>query len=63
MDLRTPSGWFFVLLGGILTAVGVLAPGARAPLTQANVNLYTGLFMLAFGGALLLLAQRSKARD
>jgi hypothetical protein len=62
MDLRTPSGWFFALLGGILIAVSVLSPGERAPLTESNVNLYSGLFMLAFGGFLLFLARRSKAR-
>ena len=62
MDLRTPSGWFFALLGGILVAAAVVSPGERAPLTDANVNLYSGLFMLAFGGFLLFLAWRSKAR-
>ena len=62
MDLRTPSGLFFALLGGILIAVAVLSPGERAPLTEANVNLYTGMFMLVFGGFLLFLARRSKAR-
>ena len=62
MDLRTPSGLFFALLGGILIAVAVLSPDERAPLTEANVNLYTGMFMLVFGGFLLFLARRSKAR-
>ena len=58
-DLRTPSGWFFAILGLILCAVGVLFPGLRAPLTQANVNLYTGIAMLLFGGMLLWLARRA----
>ena len=57
-DLRTPSGFFFVLVGLILCALGIFAPGARAPLTTANVNLYSGLFLLAFGGVLLWLARR-----
>jgi hypothetical protein len=57
-DLRTPSGWFFVLNGGILLAVAVLASDARAPLTTMNVNLWTGVAMLLFGGALLWLARR-----
>jgi uncharacterized membrane protein HdeD (DUF308 family) len=60
LDLRVPSGWFFLLLGIILTALGVLSPGLRARLTEVNVNLYVGLFMLLFGGTLLLLARRSK---
>ena len=56
-DLRKPSGIFFVLLGMILTAVSFT--GATAPLLDMNLNLYTGLFMLAFGGTLLWLARRA----
>ncbi len=59
LDLRIPSGLFFVLLGAILAALGVFAPDLRASLTEANVNLYCGLFMLAFGAFLLLLARRA----
>jgi hypothetical protein len=58
-DLRTPSGWFFVFLGVTLCLTGALAPGWRAPLTQANVNLYVGLSALVFGGILLWLARRA----
>ena len=58
-DLRTPSGIFFALLGLILIATSIFAPGARAPLTDVNVNLYAGLAMLTFGGILLWLARRA----
>ena len=58
-DLRTPSGWFFVILGLILCSTGALAPGLRAPLTTVNVNLYAGLVTLVFGGILLWLARRA----
>ncbi len=58
-DLRTPSGIFFALLGLILIATSIFAPGARAPLTDVNVNLYAGLSMLTFGGILLWLARRA----
>ncbi len=58
MDLRVPSGWFFTLLGVILLAMGFLAPETRAELTDSNVNLYSGLAMLAFGIFLLLMARR-----
>ena len=57
-DLRTPSGWFFVILGGILVLVGVFA-GYKAPLTDVNVNLYTGISALVFGGFLLWMAHRA----
>jgi len=58
-DLRTPSGWFFTLLGVILSLTGVFASDLRAPLTEVNVNLYAGLGMLLFGGLLLWLARRA----
>jgi predicted phage tail protein len=57
LDLRTPSGWFFALLGAILVILGVFTPGLRASLTDLNVNLYCGIVMLAFGGVMLLLAR------
>jgi len=53
-----PSGVFFALLGAILCLVGIFAPGARAPLTDVNVNLYSGVVNLTFGGVLLWLARR-----
>jgi hypothetical protein len=53
-DLRLPIGIFFAAVGAILVAM----PGARATLTDAPVNLYAGLSMLAFGGAMLWLAYR-----
>jgi predicted phage tail protein len=59
LDLRVPTGLFFTLLGLILLGMGVFAPEARAALTEGNVNLYSGLSMLAFGLILLLLARRA----
>ena len=59
LDLRVPSGWFFLLLGLVLTGLGIFSPDLHAPLSQANVNLYCGLFMILFGGFLLLLARRA----
>ncbi len=63
MDLRVPSGLFFGSVGLILTVMGIAAPDTRAALTEANVNLYCGLFMLAFGAVLLLLARRAARRQ
>ena len=57
-DLRVTSGLFFGLLGLILCGMGILSPGMRAPLTEANVNLYTGIVMLLFGGVMLWLGRR-----
>ena len=58
MDLRSPSGLFFVLMGILLVAMGVVFPETRARLSETNVNLYSGLSMLIFGGVLLWLSRR-----
>jgi len=57
LDLRTPTGWFFTILGLILVMLGVFAPHLRASLSDLNVNLYSGMSMLVFGGTMLLLAR------
>ncbi len=62
LDLRLPTGWFFPLAGVILLAMGIWSP-ERAALSDANVNLYCGLFMVAFGVFLLTMAWRSGRRQ
>jgi hypothetical protein len=63
IDLRLPSGLFFTLLGVILIGVGILSPGLNPGLlTDANVNLYSGIPMLLFGLFLLLMAKRASGR-
>jgi hypothetical protein len=56
MDLRVPSGWFFLLVGAILIIVSATAP--TAPLLEVNVNLYAGIVMAAFGGSMLWLSKK-----
>jgi len=58
LDLRVPSGVFFAITGLILIATGLTEP--RAPMTTGNVDLYTGLVMIAFAALLLLLALRGR---
>jgi hypothetical protein len=60
MDLRIPSGLFFLLAGLVVALVGAASPETRAPLTDVNVNLYSGIAMLVFGAILLLLARRAR---
>jgi hypothetical protein len=55
LDLRVPSGSFFAITGLIL--IGVSFTNPHAPMTDGNVDLYTGLTMLAFGAFLLALAR------
>jgi hypothetical protein len=49
---------FFSITGAIL--VGVSFTNPHAAMTDANVDLYTGLAMLVFGGILLALAYRGR---
>jgi hypothetical protein len=58
-DLRTPVGILFLLFGVIVTAMGIFGTHNTAPLTELNVNLYVGLFMLVFGGGMLWMGLRS----
>jgi hypothetical protein len=58
MDLRVPSGWFFLILGAILIGMGLLS-SSTAPLTAVNVNLYTGVVMAIFGGWMLWLSKQA----
>ena len=54
-DLRVAIGGFFVLVGAIVSATGLIAD-YRAPLDFANVDLYCGISMLIFGAVMLWLA-------
>ncbi len=57
-DLRVSIGAFFTLAGLLVTTTGILSR-ARAPLDTVNLNLYSGVVLLAFGVVMLWLARRS----
>lgn len=60
-DLRLPTGVFFALIGVVLLAYAVIVP-ARAPLdADVNVNLWSGLSLVVFGGCLLWLSRRTRS--
>ena len=59
LDLRKPAGVFFGVLGLILVATALAAPGFTAPLLEVNLNLYFGIFSIVFGAVFWLLARRS----
>ncbi|HYA18044.1 MAG TPA: hypothetical protein VEF06_11290 [Bryobacteraceae bacterium] len=54
LDLRVPSGWYFVIVGALLAGMGLVRPA------NPNVNLAAGAAMLAFGLCLLILAWRRR---
>ncbi len=64
LDIKIPIGLMFAILGVMLTIFGI-ATGSDAELYQKslgiNVNLWTGLFMLAFGVFMLILSKLTKS--
>jgi hypothetical protein len=58
LDLRKPAGWFFGVMGILLTATG-LAANFTAPMLDINLNLYFGIFSIVFGGIFLWLSRRA----
>jgi hypothetical protein len=59
MDLRKPSGIFFVIVGVILLVLGIFVPQDKAPLLTINLNLYMGVCLIAFGGIFLWLSRKA----
>jgi len=62
MDLRTPLGLLFALLGLLLAGYGLIGdPSVYAASLGFNVNLWWGLAMFVFGVAMSGAAYRNKA--
>jgi hypothetical protein len=56
LDLRKPIGYFFLLLGVILTGQGLLTRGAAmyAKSLGININLIWGIVLIVFGLFMLI---------
>ena len=66
LDIRLPIGLMFSLLGAILAIFGFLhASDAKVlePALGININLWWGLFILAFGLVMLLLARLGRKQQ
>ena len=69
LDIKIPIGLMFTILGIILTILGLVTAGDSAMYEQSmgyNINLFSGLFMLVFGGFMLFtsrLFKRKKGRE
>ena len=66
LDIRLPMGLMFSLLGAILTIYGLVTASDKAAQERSlgiNINLWWGLFILAFGGLMLLLAARARKKE
>jgi hypothetical protein len=64
LDIRSPLGLMFGIMGLILTGYGIIsADRAHAAGEAMNINLWWGLVLLAFGAVMLVLAGRGAAKD
>ena len=62
MDIRLPLGLLFAIVGALLAGFGLVTAGSPMYAQHSlgiNVNRWSGLGMLAFGGGILTLARRS----
>lgn len=63
MDIRIPIGLLFAILGFILVAFGLYSMNDTELYARSlgkNINLWTGVAMLVFGGLMLFFALRKK---
>ena len=57
LDIKIPIGLMFSILGLILTIFGIVTNGNGEMYEQSlghNINLWSGIFMVAFGAFMLL---------
>jgi hypothetical protein len=57
LDIKIPIGMMFAIFGIILTIFGLVTGGDTEMYEKSlghNINLWSGLFMLAFGAFMLL---------
>jgi hypothetical protein len=62
LDVRTPIGLMFVIVGAILASYGAATSGSPiyARSLGLNLNLWWGIALFVFGGAMLLLARAGR---
>lgn len=63
IDIKLPIGLMFSILGLLLTIYGFTTMGNTEMYTKAfgiNMNLWSGLGMLVFGGLMLIFSKRNK---
>lgn len=63
IDIKLPIGLMFSIIGIILTIFGLVTGSETAMYTKSlgiNINLWIGIFMLLFGGTMLLLTKLKK---
>jgi hypothetical protein len=65
LDIRLAIGFMFSILGLILTVFGLVTASDAEMYAQSlavNINLWSGLLMLVFGGLMLFFGFRSRKK-
>ncbi|MBN1183070.1 MAG: hypothetical protein JXB49_12325 [Bacteroidales bacterium] len=63
IDIKIPIGLMFSILGVLLTVYGLFSMSNTTIYVKSfniNVNLWSGIFMIVFGGLMLLFSRRTK---
>jgi len=65
LDIRMPIGLLFTLLGIIITVLGLFTKGndMYKHSLNININLYSGIGLLLFGGVMLILAIKAQNKQ
>ena len=66
IDIKIPIGLMFSILGVLLTAYGLFTSSNTTLYAKSfdiNVNLWSGIFMVVFGGLMLLFSKVSKKKN
>ena len=65
LDIKIPIGAMFTLLGLLLTIFGLTTEGNEmySVSLNVNINLFSGLFMLFFGGLMLFASYITRKRS
>jgi len=65
LDIKIPIGLMFSILGIILTILGLVTNNDTEMYQQSlghNINLWSGIFMIVFGGFMLLTSNLAKKK-
>ena len=60
LDIRTPIGLMFLVVGAILVTYGAVSDPASYAGAGVNINLWWGLVLLVFGGTMFALGRGAK---
>ena len=65
LDLRWPIGLMFSLIGALLVVYGLMTNSSQEIYARSlglNINLYWGILLLVFGGAMLTMAWKGSRK-